>query len=596
MAKTSRRAKLAPRFLPPARGFAVRMYRQGLGDCFLVAVARPKSERPFYMLFDCGVHARQDDGPKRLGEVMQDLETATGGEIDVVIGTHQHADHLSGFVQSGNPFVGGRIKVKTFWVAWTEKPGDARAGELRKKHGASREAIKAAIEKLKSRSGAGLAERLGGLLDFEKVADDFQIDPALGSASAGLAGVQAKKGRRTSRSKAAGGEKDDAAGDSAQKVSATELALRFLADTAAEVHYCEPGETLPLGDVPNARAYVLGPPRGDLIKRDLPTGGDLGEGRETYLAGGTTHRAFLLAPALGWATTRSSDSAVTADQCHPFDHSLRRPYAEQEASSHSSEKSDRAHDPIKWPDSRRTPKSTQAFYEQIYFDKIADWRRIDADWLGAAEELALNLDSDTNNTSLVLALEFGDPGQGKVALFVGDAQVGNWLSWTDQTYQSGGRTMTIEDLLRRTILYKVGHHGSHNATLKRDSRHPTAADPFGAPYGLELMASTLVALIPVDRAAAEKKMPIAWHMPHPPLYESLLRKTAGRVLRADGLEPEPGVKGPQALGPPQEAEVGKIRGVADAFWREAAIKFSDGAKSRKCPLYYDVYFGGKPPK
>src|SRR5205085_6914038 len=55
------------------------------------------------------------------------------------------------------------------------------------------------------------------------------------------------------------------------------------------------------------------------------------------------------------------------------------------------------------------------------------WRRIDDNWLGAANNLALQLDADTNNTSLALAIELS-PG-GKVLLFPGDAQVGSWLSW-----------------------------------------------------------------------------------------------------------------------------------------------------------------------
>jgi len=44
----------------------------------------------------------------------------------------------------------------------------------------------------------------------------------------------------------------------------------------------------------------------------------------------------------------------------------------------------------------------------------------------------------------------------------------------------------------------------------------------------------MLAMIPVDRDAAEKKMPIPWHMPHPPLYESLLRKTAGESSEPTG--------------------------------------------------------------
>jgi len=38
------------------------------------------------------------------------------------------------------------------------------------------------------------------------------------------------------------------------------------------------------------------------------------------------------------------------------------------------------------------------------------------------------------------------------------------------------------DLLRRTILDKVGHHGSHNATVRRDSREVTPSHPLGVPF------------------------------------------------------------------------------------------------------------------
>jgi len=39
--------------------------------------------------------------------------------------------------------------------------------------------------------------------------------------------------------------------------------------------------------------------------------------------------------------------------------------------------------------------------------------------------MALQLDNDTNNTSVALAIEFTDSG--KVLLFPADAQVGSWL-------------------------------------------------------------------------------------------------------------------------------------------------------------------------
>jgi hypothetical protein len=150
-------------------------------------------------------------------------------------------------------------------------------------------------------------------------------------------------------------------------------------------------------------------------------------------------------------------------------------------------------------------------------------RRIDRDWEAAAGLLALDLDNDTNNTSLVLAFEL-EPG-GDVLLFAADAQVGNWESWHDQDYKGadGRRTMTAENLLGRTILYKVGHHGSHNATLRA--------------RGLELMTSRrLQALVPVVEAEAATRD--GWHMPYDKMFERLKTITAERILRGDaGMPP-----------------------------------------------------------
>ncbi len=164
------------------------------------------------------------------------------------------------------------------------------------------------------------------------------------------------------------------------------------------------------------------------------------------------------------------------------------------------------------------------FFGQYYFGHYPDplapdqsWRRIDADWLGAAAEFALQLDCATNNTSLVLAFELIDSG--KVLLFAADAQVGNWLSWQTLSWKlSDTVTVSGTDLLKRTTFYKVGHHGSHNATLRAK--------------GLELMRTDdFVAFIPVDHAMAVKKR---WgKMPLPGLVDALKERSKGRVVRID---------------------------------------------------------------
>ena len=65
---------------------------------------------------------------------------------------------------------------------------------------------------------------------------------------------------------------------------------------------------------------------------------------------------------------------------------------------------------------------------------------------------AVSLEKAVNGTSLMLMFEY----RGAFLLFPGDAQWGTW-----DAAMSDPRT---RDLLGRTTFYKVGHHGSHNAT------------------------------------------------------------------------------------------------------------------------------------
>ena len=208
-----------------------------------------------------------------------------------------------------------------------------------------------------------------------------------------------------------------------------------------------------------------------------------------------------------------------------------------------------------------------------------------------AEALALNLDGDTNNTSLVLAFECGPTGAGPVLLFPGDAQVGNWLSWRDQDYGPRGRKTTADDLLERTVVYKVGHHASHNATVRCDPRPPGSYPP-GIPFGLELMEN-IIALIPVDRDAADKKMPTPWAMPHEPLYERLREKAQRRVLRGDlRLTPlSPAKDEPDVV--PTSTKWQRVPGLKGARWRRSAAEFAAGTAG---PLYYDIALAAPEPK
>jgi hypothetical protein len=166
---------------------------------------------------------------------------------------------------------------------------------------------------------------------------------------------------------------------------------------------------------------------------------------------------------------------------------------------------------LAWPEgemSHKTPLMAS------YAEK--SWRRIDQDWLQSAASLALQLDNSINNTSLVLAFEL--VASRKVLLFVGDSELESWKSWQSREFTlKDGKKVTAQDLLARTVFYKVGHHGSGNATLRA---------------GLAQMTSPeLVAAVPTDTEFAHEKQ--GWDMPAAKLGPALAERAKGRVLYAD---------------------------------------------------------------
>lgn len=266
------------------------------------------------------------------------------------------------------------------------------------------------------------------------------------------------------------------------------------------VRYARPSDA-PVSPTPGIRIYCLGPP---LDPKAIFT---LMDEKEVYHAAPFGFEAEAYVDALA---AHAIGAGATQDPGQPFD-APQRVYLDFTARPEAGE-------------SLPPGPDIDGFFERHYWGAAADpgqpdqqWRRIDADWLAPAEALALKLDNATNNTSLVLAIELVESG--KVLLFPGDAQVGSWLSWHDLTWTlPEGATITGPDLLRRVAYLKVGHHGSHNATLKDK--------------GLELMdADDLVAFIPVDQVMARA---VGWgQMPLPAIEQALGRRTKGRWVRTD---------------------------------------------------------------
>jgi hypothetical protein len=156
----------------------------------------------------------------------------------------------------------------------------------------------------------------------------------------------------------------------------------------------------------------------------------------------------------------------------------------------------------------------------------AGWRRIDNDWLYTADQLALAMNDQTNNASLVLAFELGKDG--KVLLFAADAQRGNWASWSKKSWKDGNETIKAKDLLARVVLYKVGHHGSHNATLNGT---PSDEHPNLSWMAAGELANEFTAMITAVREWAETQN--GWDHPQKAIKDALLKKAGGRVFQTD---------------------------------------------------------------
>lgn len=117
----------------------IRMYRMGTGDFFIL-----KFSTGFTMMIDCGcINAKS---PNRFDPFVEDLADYTDNNIDLLVVTHEHADHINGFQYTSRFFKD--IKVKKLWLAWTEDKKDTYANYLRENHTKIKMALKMAGFKL----------------------------------------------------------------------------------------------------------------------------------------------------------------------------------------------------------------------------------------------------------------------------------------------------------------------------------------------------------------------------------------------------------------------------------------------------------------
>ena len=106
----------------------VRMYRVGFGDCFLVSLpAGANTGDHAHIMVDCGVHSQGD--LDMIDAAVDHIGETTGKNLAVIIATHSHQDHISGFTSKFSKF-----KIGEVWLPWCENPSDKQAAKLQKKH------------------------------------------------------------------------------------------------------------------------------------------------------------------------------------------------------------------------------------------------------------------------------------------------------------------------------------------------------------------------------------------------------------------------------------------------------------------------------
>lgn len=479
------------RLIPRDGHVVVRMYRIGHGDCFLLAFPGPTANDPVYVLIDCGYKPGSPakiPTPTSPKEVAASLKEATGGHIHVVAITHEHQDHVNAITAANFK----DVSIGEAWFAWTEDPTDDDANKLR------------TVYRDRLLGLAGASRLLGASGDGErsKWVNEFL--------SLELGGEQATPSQVVGFGAAA----------TDPEKSQNKQAMKRIKDLAGadNVKFLSPHEkVIPLPGSPEIRVFALGPPRSLDSLQDLDPQAD----EEFHMAAGLGSATSYFA-----AAARLSGTVEAARTLSPFSprYSIDATamFDDPEVGAFFRGHYGLAGEP---PSNGCTDEPRGDVAEEV--EGYADWRRIETDWLFSAEHLALAMNGDTNNASLVLAFELGKGG--KVLLFAGDAQRGNWVSWADAEIPDGDGRVTARDLLGRTVLYKVGHHCSHNATLNGE---PESKEPClgwmarGAKYEGEFTA-----MITAVRKWAETQN--GWDHPRKEIKDALIRKASGRVLQTD---------------------------------------------------------------
>jgi Metallo-beta-lactamase superfamily len=258
----------------------VRMYRQGLGDCFLITFDPGGQEK--HLLIDCGTLGATTT-KVNLSTVVQDIVQTTGNRVHLLIATHEHWDHVRGFHDQKAAFTS--LHADNVWLAWTENPNDSLAKKIVKKKGDLGAALQRAALALE-RSPHEESQKEG--LAVRDVVGFFGDEPL-----------------------------------AAERFSETvNEAMNFVRTKNATCRFCKPGDG-PFEEswLPGFRFYVLGPPCSEKALYDT---GDKGSSELYGVAAGLHAAATFAINGRPWNSYVGADSERTRFLATlPFDERFR---------------------------------------------------------------------------------------------------------------------------------------------------------------------------------------------------------------------------------------------------------------------------------
>ncbi|MBO0321827.1 hypothetical protein J0X14_05925 [Muricauda sp. CAU 1633] len=447
----------------------IRMYRMGTGDCFVLKFFSG-NKISFKMMIDAGVWQK---GKDYIEPFVKDLKKYVNNQVDVLVVTHEHMDHVLAFQRCRDLFING-FEVKQVWMGWTEEDGDPKVEKWKKTYGEKKKALAmASIFLDQAIASPDFAQQFSGHKYENQMLN-------IRSSQASVIGDFAELNTGMERNLGVAGEYKGAM--EGMRIVKEEMEVDGF-------RYFKPGQVVK--NHPGAKGlkfYVLGPPElHDTVEQEAGGPGESFEHSHNM----EDHRAF------SEAIDMKNQSEMPSSKM-PFDEKF-IDYGTTESRNQKSEDG-----------FEKVMKDIKEKYD------TEQWRKIDYDWLFSSGNLGLRMNSLTNNLSLALAIEFEDTGE--VLLFPGDAEFGSWSSWHKIDWgneQDPNKKHLTEDLLNRTIFYKVAHHMSHNGTAER--------------LGLDMMTNPkLTAMATLDY----KVISNGWKntMPNKFILDDLLLKTKGRLI------------------------------------------------------------------